>query len=248
MSYGQFAYLYDELMKDVPYSKWVDFLRDRMDRYHVKGQKVLDLACGTGEISIRLAEEGYRVTGVDLSDEMLSVASGKASGKNLDIPFFQQDMSKLEGLGRFHAAVIFCDSLNYLKEPEDVRAAFRSVHEHLEPEGIFMFDVHSIYKLEHIFYNAAFTHDEEDISYIWNSFEGAEPYSVDHELSFFVLDPSTGQYDRFDEHHYQRTYPEKTYLDWLEKLGFELLETIYDLDENKDAEEAERILFIARKK
>ncbi|MBM7691835.1 SAM-dependent methyltransferase [Peribacillus deserti] len=249
MSYGQFAYLYDELMKDVPYAKWVDLFKKQMDKYSSGGKKVLDLACGTGEISVRLAREGLQVTGVDLSEEMLSVAQAKTAGEGLAVPFFQQNMTDLSGLGTFDAVTIFCDSLNYLKSPEDVKAAFHSVSKHLERNGLFMFDVHSVFKMEQIFNNATFAHDDEEISYIWNSFPAAEPLSVEHELSFFVLDSASGKYDRFEEVHFQRTFTQETYHKWLEESGFELLDVITDLEENNDDEsEAERLLFIARKK
>ncbi|PLT30938.1 class I SAM-dependent DNA methyltransferase [Peribacillus deserti] len=249
MSYGQFAYLYDELMKDVPYAEWVHLFKKQMEKYSISGTKVLDLACGTGEISVRFAREGYEVTGVDLSEEMLAVAHAKTAGEGLSVPFFQQDMTDLNGLGTFEAVTIFCDSLNYLESPEDVKAAFQSVYNHLEAGGLFMFDVHSVYKMEHIFYDATFAQDDEEISFIWNSFPGKEPLSTHHELSFFVLDHASGKYDRFEEVHYQRTFSAETYQAWLQESGFELLDIIFDLDEEQPNDsEAERLLFIARKK
>ncbi|WP_026693930.1 class I SAM-dependent DNA methyltransferase [Peribacillus kribbensis] len=249
MSYGLFAYLYDELMKDAPYSQWVELLQHKAQQYGVAGNKVLDLACGTGEISLRLAKAGYHVTGVDLSEEMLSVAYAKADQEGLQIPFYQQDMAHLDGGEEFQFITIFCDSLNYLRTAEEVWSTFEGVHRQLEEGGLFMFDVHSPFKMEQIFQYSTFARDDEDISYIWNCFPGDEPLSVEHELSFFVLDEATGKYDRFDETHFQRTYPVEMYKNMLDEAGFELLELVYDLDEDKGYDpEAERIAFIAKKK
>lgn len=247
MTYGRFAYVYDELMKDVPYEKWLMILTAKLEQYGIDGRKVLDLACGTGEITVELAQHGFNVSGVDLSDEMLMVANEKAGKQGLTIPFFQQNMAELEGLGLYDCVTIFCDSLNYLREETDVQKTFSRVHEHLKDGGLFLFDVHSIYKMEEIFHNNTFAVNDEEVSYIWDCFPGEEPYSVEHDLSFFVRDNQSGLYDRFDELHYQRTYPVQQYKEWLQQAGFEVLELLADLEETPPTKETERILFVARK-
>ena len=247
MTYERFAYVYDELMKDAPYEKWLLILTAKLEQYGIEGRKVLDLACGTGEITVELAQHGFDVSGVDLSDEMLMVANEKAVKQGLSIPFFQQDMAQLEGLGLYDCVTIFCDSLNYLREEEDVVKTFTRVHDHLQEGGLFLFDVHSIYKMEEIFQNNTFAVSDEEVSYIWDSFPGEEPYSVEHDLSFFVRDDQSGLYDRFDELHYQRTYSIQQYKEWLQQAGFEILEILADLEETPPVEETERILFVARK-
>ncbi|MFJ7828870.1 class I SAM-dependent DNA methyltransferase [Peribacillus sp. NPDC046944] len=247
MTYERFAYVYDELMKDAPYEKWLLILTAKLEQYGIEGKKVLDLACGTGEITVELAQHGFDVSGVDLSDEMLMVANEKAAKQGLSIPLFQQDMAELEGLGLYDCVTIFCDSLNYLREEADIVKTFSRVHDHLKEGGLFMFDVHSIYKMEEIFYNNTFAVNDEEVSYIWDSFPGEEPYSVEHDLSFFVRDDQSGLYDRFDELHYQRTYPIQQYKQWLQQAGFETLEILADLEEKPPVNETERILFVARK-
>ncbi|MFD0048270.1 class I SAM-dependent DNA methyltransferase [Actinomycetes bacterium NPDC127524] len=248
MSYERFAYVYDALMKNAPYEKWLKLLLDKWGTYDVSGKKILDLACGTGEFTVELARCGFEVAGVDLSEEMLSVANEKASLMGLQIPFYQQDMAGLEGLGVYDGVTIFCDSLNYLRTENDVQAAFRGVNEHLKSGGLFMFDVHSVFKMEQIFQNHTFAVNDEDVSYIWDCFPGEEPYSVEHDLSFFVRDEESGLYDRFDEWHYQRTYQTETYERWLNEAGFEVLEVLADLNEEPPSSTTERILYICRKK
>ncbi|WP_079509819.1 class I SAM-dependent DNA methyltransferase [Mesobacillus jeotgali] len=243
MSYERFAYLYDELMQDVPYEKWVEILEAYKEKFQVNGMKLLDLACGTGELSVRLAQKGYDVTGADLSGDMLSVAQVKAQDLSLPIHFFQQDMTELEDLGEFDMIGIFCDSLNYLEDENAVRKTFEGVHRLLKKGGLFIFDIHSVYKMDHIFADATFTWDAEEITYIWNSFKGDAPHSVEHELTFFVLDEKSGKYDRVDELHFQRTYPVSIYMDLVKQTGFENIEVTGDYSLKEPESTSERLFF-----
>ncbi|MGG1400476.1 class I SAM-dependent methyltransferase [Bacillus salipaludis] len=250
MSYEQFAYLYDELMKDAPYDEWVRFVQDRLKENGDSGVRFLDLACGTGELSIRFAKEGFDVTGVDLSEDMLAVAQAKSEEQGMSISFYQQDMTELEGHGSFDVIGIFCDSLNYLKTEEDVLQTFSSVYQHLKPGGIFIFDVHSIFKISQIFINQTFAINDEHVAYIWNSFPGEFPNSVEHDLSFFVLDEKSGMYDRFDELHFQRTYPVEDYKNLLHQagFGFEEIKICADFENAAPLPQSERIFFVVSKK
>ena len=247
MSYEHFAYLYDKLMNDAPYDEWVQFVKERIQKYNVNGGDLLDLACGTGELSVRFAKEGFTVTGVDLSSDMLAVAQAKSGVEGVRIPFYEQNMIDLEMPGRFDIIGIFCDSINYLQTEEDVVSTFANVYQHLNVGGIFIFDVHSILKITQGFINQTFTLNEDHLAYIWNSFPGDTPNSVEHELSFFVLDELTGKYDRFDELHRQRTFPVQQYSNWLGDAGFKLLETSADFENMEPRAQSERIFFVAKK-
>lgn len=243
MSYERFAYLYDQLMQDVPYDQWVTIVEEYRKKFQIDGIKLLDLACGTGELSVRFAQKGFDVTGADLSTDMLSVAKVKADGLSLPIQFFEQDMTRLDELGEFDIIGIFCDSLNYLENEEAVKQTFEGVNRLLKKGGLFLFDVHSVYKMDHIFADATFTLDDDEITYIWNSFSGEAPYSVEHELTFFVLDELSGKYDRIDELHFQRTYPEETYKQLIEQTGFKRMEVSGDFSMNAPEPSAERIFY-----
>jgi len=247
MSYEHFAYLYDQLMEDAPYDQWVSFVKDKLKAYSVEGNYLLDLACGTGELSVRLAKAGFNVTGVDLSEDMLAVAQAKSESQGEKISFFQQNMIDLEGQGQFDLICIFCDSLNYLSSEEEVLQTFLSVFQHLKKGGLFLLDVHSIFKISQVFVNQTFTLNEEKLAYIWNSFPGEFANSVEHELSFFVLDERSGKYDRYDELHFQRTFPIQTYQKWLTEAGFELLEVCADFKNKPPESHSERIFFVLRK-
>ncbi|MCR2820465.1 class I SAM-dependent DNA methyltransferase [Lederbergia panacisoli] len=246
MTYERLAYVYDFLMKDVPYYNWLDFLSAERKRYSVEGNRVLDLACGTGELSVLLAEEGFDVTGVDLSGDMLMVAREKAEQKRLQVHLFEQDMSLLEGLGTFDIITIFCDSLNYLQRPEEVQKTFSNVFTHLNEDGLFLFDVHSPYKINE-FINETYSFAEDEVSYIWTSFPGEHSLSIEHELTFFVLDEKTGKYDRFDELHKQRTYSTDQYSDWLTKANFIIKSITADFSNQAPTNMSERLFFTCKK-
>lgn len=248
MTYQKFAYLYDMLMEDVPYDEWVNWILRLSEKYKVNGKKLMDLACGTGELSVRLANRGYEVTGIDLSEDMLAVAQTKANEEGLTIPFYYQDMTELESLEEHDIIGVFCDSLNYLREVSDVEQTFAGVHKHLKQGGLFLFDVHSLYKMDVVFQDSPFTYNGDEIAYIWDCFPGEHPHSVEHELTFFVLDEGTGQYERVDESHFQRTYDTSMYENLLEKAGFEVLEITADFLPHSPDSESERILFAARKR
>jgi SAM-dependent methyltransferase len=247
MSYERFAYLYDRLMEDVPYEKWLEFLQKKIKQYsHYNMETILDLACGTGEISVPLSQSGFQVVGIDLSDDMLSVANEKAVQLNQRIMFYQQNMTELDGLPQFDVIVIFCDSLNYLSNSDEVIKTFQNVNRYLKEDGLFLFDVHSVYKMNELFLNQTYVGTDEDISFIWNCFPGTFENSVEHELSFFVLDEEVSMYERFDEVHYQRTFRVEEYEKWLRDVGFEVLEISGDFDQSVSST-TERIFYTAKK-
>ncbi|WP_077618876.1 class I SAM-dependent DNA methyltransferase [Bacillus sinesaloumensis] len=247
MSYGEFAYIYDDLMRDVDYNQWITFFKKKAARLK-KSQplRVLDIGCGTGEIAIQLAKEGYEVVGVDLSEDMLAVANNKAIEAGVSVEFYQQDMVEISGFAPFDIVLIFCDSLNYLQTEEDVQRTLQNVYELVFPDGIFLFDVHSVHKMDSIFLDGPFVSSDENVSFIWNCFAGAHRHSVEHELSFFVKNEHNDDYARFDEFHEQRTFPIETYRTWLEEIGFNVQEIIADFTEVPQ-ETSERILFTVTK-
>ncbi|GGE74751.1 class I SAM-dependent DNA methyltransferase [Priestia taiwanensis] len=241
MAYGRFAHLYDELMSDVPYEKWMSYVKQYVP---AKGASVLDVACGTGTITQLFMQHGYNVTGVDLSEEMLAVAAGKVGDK---VPLYAQDMSQLDIGATFDVVTIFCDSLNYVLDEEDIKRTFASVYEHVKQDGYFLFDVHSLYKIHDIFANETFTVNEEEISLIWNCFEGEYEHSVEHELTFFTKDEQNDYYHRFDEFHVQRTFEPAQYIQWLEEAGFEVVSVRAEYGDEDVEETSDRIFFAARK-
>lgn len=247
MTYNRFANLYDQLMNDVPYERWVQFLKNVFQKYEVLQPSILDIGCGTGTLPISLAKLNYSISGVDLSEEMLSVAMAKAEQEKVNIPFFQQNMVELEGFDQLDCVTIFCDSLNYLETEDQVKQTFIKVNESLKDNGLFLFDVHSHYKIEEIFGEETFFIDDAELSLVWSCTQGEYPLSVEHDLVFFMKEENRDLYERFEEYHNQRTFPINTYKSLLNQTGFEVKEILADFDEAVD-DTSERIFFIAMKK
>ena len=136
--YEALAASYDGLTRDIPYEKYLRFFKTLLRRHGVTATTVLDLACGTGSLSVLLAKHGYRVLGVDRSEEMLTVAAEKAMELEENQPFFvAQPMQRLKIPEPVDACVCALDSINYVTKPQDVQKAFRRVYESLRPGGLF---------------------------------------------------------------------------------------------------------------
>jgi len=247
MTYQRFAYLYDQLMEDAPYEEWFQFFHKTIQKYQPSTKTVLDVGCGTGAMLVELVNNGFEPTGIDLSSDMLTIANEKLLQLGKQVPLFEQDMRRLDNIGSFDAIIVFCDSLNYLETEEDIAAAFSSFYRLLNKEGLLLFDVHSTYKIDKVFIGATFAEEEENISYIWKSYEGAYRHSVEHDLTFFIK-TETGLYERYTELHKQRTYPVEYYEQHLKENGFQLLNISanFHLDE-PILEKSERIFFVAKK-
>ncbi|MBB5173967.1 class I SAM-dependent DNA methyltransferase [Texcoconibacillus texcoconensis] len=243
MSYQQFAYIYDQLMTDAPYEQWLNFTRN----YVKTPATILDVATGTGAIALMLAKEGYLVSAVDVSEDMLDVAKEKVEDAGVDVAFFQRDMRNMDGLGQYDAVTMFCDSLNYVLEETDVKQAFTRVYNHLCEGGTFLFDVHSREKIAQQINDRLYASNEEDISFVWVCEPGEYANMVEHDLSFFIQDDEEGGYRRVDEWHEQRTFSPEDYETWLREVGFEQVEISADFTEARPNGENERILFVAKK-
>jgi len=244
MAYAQMAAVYDRLMADSPYAEWLDWV----ERNWAKGEKpkqVIDLGCGTGTIAIPLAKRGYRVTGVDLSAEMLAVAYDKMRLAQVDVVWVEQDMRELE-LPQADAVISLCDSLSYLTEEAGVQETFRRVFAHLADGGSFLFDVHSPHKMLHVFGDETFTYADEEVSYIWQCFCDPLRLEVEHQLTFFIRQP-VGLYERVEEEHWQRAYQPVQLIRWLADAGFADIVVTADFTGLPPQETSERLFFAARK-
>lgn len=215
MTYGIFARVYDELMDQKLFPKWKNYVEKHIPR---KDSKILELACGNGDLAILLEKDGYTMTGLDLSAEMLTIAKEKQIKAGLNFPLVQADMRDLTDFKNYDGIVSFCDSLCYLKTPEDVKLVFHQVYKHLKDEGVFLFDVFTTNHIKDL--DGYSYHDEiPGIVFTWDSYKGEHPYSIEHELSFFE-ELDNGFYKRQMEIHKERTYSLDFYRNELEKAGF----------------------------
>ncbi|MEK4532445.1 class I SAM-dependent methyltransferase [Solibacillus sp. FSL K6-1781] len=243
-SYERFAEVYDELMTDIPYTEYVEWIQTYAPAQNYKN--LLDIGCGTGTLALMLHKAGYAVSGIDLSEEMLSIASARMDAEKVTMPLFAMSMDELEGFSDLDVAIIPIDSINYVKEHHNVMETLKRIFDSLREGGQLFFDVHSLFKMDDIFLDGPFTFDDGEISYVWHTEPGEEPHSVYHQMTFFVLTES-GLYERFDEEHYQRTFAYGQYVKWLKEIGFSHVEVTADWTTAQPTDESERIFIRAVK-
>ncbi|KRM21125.1 class I SAM-dependent DNA methyltransferase [Latilactobacillus graminis] len=216
MIYQSFAAVYDRLMDSSLYEQWRDYTLQTLQAKH----RVLELACGTGDLAILLKQAGLEVVGLDLSAEMLSIAAEKASEAAVELPLLQGDMLALDDIGTFEAVTCFDDSICYMPDLAHVQQVFEQVYQSLEPEGQFLFDAHSLYQMDELFPGFMYNDKTAETAFMWTSYVGEVPHSIEHDLSFFVWDEKINGYQALNELHYERTYAISDYVAALKAVGF----------------------------
>jgi len=244
--YEKFACVYDALMASTPYDAWADYIDTALMR-HFCGKKceeilVLDLACGTGAMALRLAETGYDVIGADASEDMLAMAYRKAYDAGRQILFIRQDMRRLELFGTVDAAVSVCDGLNYILDKEDLLAVFKRVRLFLNPGGIFIFDMNTEYKFKEMFGEKVLAGDGAGgEGYEWENFYDPDSQINEYRLTFFSADG-----EKFDEIHRQRAYPPMDICNMLLDAGFSSAKISDCYSDNPPRTESWKVTFTAK--
>lgn len=223
--YTNIAALYDRLNFDTDYGALTDFLVEKTEKYYKKPEMILDLACGTGKLTSELAARGFDMTGVDISEEMLGVASERAKKAKLDILFLCQSMCKLDLYGTYDAVYCCFDSLNYLTRAHELSECFHLVHNYLNPDGIFIFDMNTPYKFEKIYADNSYILEADKLFCAWQNYYNPKNKMCDFYLSFFE-ETENGLYKRSDEVQRERCYSQKAILKALKETNLELIEIV----------------------
>ncbi|NCC16069.1 MAG: class I SAM-dependent methyltransferase [Clostridia bacterium] len=247
-AYEGFASVYDMFMDEIDYPVWVKYIQDSWEKLGKIPESVIDLGCGTGNITIPLAKAGFSVVGVDISEEMLAEAQRKAFAEGLSIPFFCQDMMEMELSYQVDCVLSLCDSLNYLTEEGELFAAFSAVKKHLKPNGIFLFDMNTEYKFKELLGDKTYAAMTEDAAYFWeNSFDEEERIN-EYYVSFFIRQKDKETYERVEEYHYERAYSLEEVKSCLEENGFLLLNVYDGYCFERAKEDSQRYFFAAQLK
>ena len=243
-AYRNLAEIYDELMDEVPYEKWKRQIMKWLQAHQVDNGLVLDLGCGTGAMTKALAEAGYDMIGIDLSEDMLAIAQNKSNASGHDILYLHQDMREMELHGNVRAIVSTCDAVNYILEPEELCQVFERVNQYLEPGGIFVFDFNTKYKYQEVMGQQVFAEDRELGSYVWDNDYDEESQINEYQLTLFVKEKEL--YRKYQEVHYQRGYTLEEIKELLELAGMQFVQAYEDYSDEEVREESERICVIAR--
>ena len=244
-AYSSFASVYDQFMDNVPYEEWAEYLTGLLGEYQVHDGLVLDLGCGTGKLTRLLAAEGYDMIGVDLSEEMLEIALEHEMEDPKQILYLQQDMREFELYGTIRAVVSVCDSMNYILEEADLREVFSRVHEYLEEDGIFIFDLNTVYKYRDLLGETTIAENREEGSFIWENYFDEESAVNEYDLTLYIREDGE-TYRRFEEVHYQRAYDLKTIGRLLADAGMELTAAYDAFTKEPVRDDSERIYVVAR--
>ena len=218
-AYTSFARVYDTFMDNVPYKEWADYLGKILKEYGIDDGLVLDLGCGTGNMTEMLASSGYDMIGVDNAEEMLEIAMEKKVESGHDILYLLQDMREFELYGTVRAVISACDSVNYITDDE-----YREI---LGEQTI--------------------AEDREECSFIWDNYYDKDERINEYELTLFVRDEEQPQlYRKYQEEHFQRAYTLEQIRHMLTEAGLEYVTAYDDYTKESPHDRSERICVVAR--
>lgn len=241
MIYQSFAQLYDELFDPAMYDQWLDFVTTRVTP---SDGDLLDLACGSGRLGVQLAQRGYSVSGLDLSEEMLALAATHAQTAAVEMPLMAGNMLDLSEIGRYQTITCFADSFCYLPDLAAITQAFTQVHDHLTVGGKFLFDVITPYQTDEVYPGYMYNYVDDDRAFIWTSYGiEDEAHAVDHDLTFFIKDSDDDGYHKVTELHHERTYLLPDYRKALRLAGLTLERVSADFGHHEIDDQTTRWFF-----
>ena len=240
-AYTGFAYVYDQLMENVPYEQWGHYISGVLKSKGLpKKPLVLDLACGTGTITLALAKEGFEMIGVDSSTDMLAQAQQKAYEAEEQILFLAQDMRDLDLYGTIDGAISVCDGLNYILEPDQLKAVFARVKMFLNPGGVFIFDMNTEYKFKELLGQKSFEEDSTSGA----TYELDNTYNPTTKINHYHV-YFKDAYEEFEELHTQRAYTPEEVTAYLQGAGFTTVEIYHEYSFDAPRADSPRLSFIA---
>ena len=226
-AYTGFAYVYDEYMDNIPYEEWGQYMIALLKENGVSGDSsVLELGCGTGTVTRMLAKEGYDCVGLDMSEDMLSIASEKTFEEGSQVIYTCQDMRDFE--------------------VPDLESVFACVSENLKKGGVFIFDLKTIHFFRDILAENTYAENREDSAFIWDNYYDEEERNNEYELAVFVKNED-GTFDRFEEQHYQHGFTIDEVTGAANKAGLTVKNVYNAFTKDMPDDKSERLYFVIEK-
>ena len=226
------------------YEATVQFYYEILEREGLNPRSCVDLACGTGSVTAILAKKGLRVIGVDLSEEMLTVAQQKAMELENMPRFVCQPLQELRLPRGVDLAVCALDSLDYITDPEDCKEAIRRIYRVLNPGGIFIFDVNTPEKLRAMD-GQVFLDEDDDVYCVWRGEFDEETNICSYGMDLFQRRGEA--WERSFEEHREYAYSREQLVEYLKAAGFTHIRVYADRLFEEPREGEQRIYIKARK-
>ena len=243
-AYHALAASYDRLTNDVDYAATVEFYFRILDKEGLKPRTAVDLACGTGSVALLLASKGIQVTGVDMSEEMLCVASQKAMEQDLPVRFVCQKLQQLHLPRAVDLAVCALDSMDYITDPAECEEAICRVYRALNPGGCFIFDVNTPEKLRAMD-GQMFIDEDDDVYCVWRGEFNGKTNICTYGMDLFQRQGRV--WNRSFEEHREYAYTAQQLTQYLRRAGFTSIAVFADRRFDKPAPGEQRIYLKARK-
>ena len=245
MSYSSFASVYDELTMNVDYKARAEYIMKILANYNITDGLLLDLACGTGSLSVEFSRAGFEVIGTDASGDMLMEAQNKAMEDGQNILFLCQRMEQTDLYGTVGAVVCSLDSINHLADENELRKTFSVLKNFVDDGGIMIFDVNTLYKHRNILGNNTFVYDERNVYCVWQNSLLSDGVTVNINLDFFVKDGET--YTRFNENFKEIAFTDEQITSAVQNAGFKVLERYGELTFDTPCDNTQRVYYVIRR-
>jgi len=242
--YDRYAVIYDRSGQIGFSLRMIPYLQKLLEQHGLTGGTMLDLACGTGTTALAFAQQGWRVYGVDGSPAMLAQARAKAAEAGQHLLLSRQDMRAFTLPEPVDLVTCLFDSLNYLLAVEDLQQTFARVAAYLKPGGLFICDMNTIWALAEIWDHNTYFQDSDDLSIIMQSEYAEEAHIVAVKVVAFVRQED-GRYERIEETHCERGYPERTVSAAMERAGLTVLERYEAFGFDPPSSRSPRLLWVA---
>ncbi len=245
-SYTIFAKVYDMFMDDIPYDKWADQMEAFLAAANLEKCDILELGCGTGRFMELMAGRGHKVSGVDISGDMLKLAKRRLGKSGYCDNISLQDMRALECDRCYPVIISICDSMNYMENYFDLKSVMECVYNVLMPGGIFIFDMKTRSFYESLG-DQVFVDERDAGYYIWENDYDSESRNNEYYLTFFIKDRKD-LYKKYTEEHVQHAFDSDEVEKAAAEAGLEVT-AILGMDMMSDADyNAERVYYVLERK
>ncbi|MGD9475133.1 MAG: class I SAM-dependent methyltransferase [Eubacteriaceae bacterium] len=246
--YQEFSQVYDELMKEINYSEWTDYLKRIFLNSQSEIKDVLEFGCGSGNITLKLASSGYNMTAIDISEDMLTVADEKASRQGIkNISFYMGDMTNFYLDYQYDAVIACCDTVNYLHDLDEIQSFLMCSRDCLKSGGLLMFDINTATKYKKVIKDNTFIYNLDDVYCVWENEPEPEKNCVHFNLTFFAKNED-GTYNRYEENQTQYYYQLEDIHHCLLNLGYKNLKYFNFGTFLQGSNDGDRVQIVAEKK